>query len=115
LNQAFLEAGPDPQLGIEGAVGVLKHDLHSPTIAPQGFPGQSCQRGTGKTYFPGSGRVQLENCSGDRGFPAPRFSDKSENRIFINIETDPVHGSEGTALTGHQAAAVKLLYQIPYL
>jgi hypothetical protein len=57
----------------------------------------------------------VENCSGDRGFTTPRFSDKSENRIFFNIEADPVHGSEGIVPAGDQAATVKLFYQIPYL
>jgi hypothetical protein len=56
----------------------------------------------------------VKDRSGDGGFPATGFSDKAENGVFFDIETDPVHGSESAAPAGNETAAVELFHQVSY-
>ena len=114
-GQWFPEQGADGHAGVEGAVGVLEHDLHlapqPPEIAllqvedrvrPARFPFFKGRMERGRS---GGGIDQAQDRPSDRGLPAPAFAHQAQRFAPFQGQVDPVDGLDGRPVAPQQSAA----------
>ncbi len=104
--------GADPHARIERAVGILKHDLHSPPQLPQLGPAQPKDVSTVERRATRGRLLQSQNGPPDRGLPAPRLTDQTEGLSPANLERHAIHGAYRRTRTREQAPALVVLHQI---
>ena len=94
-------ADGDPR--IEGAVRVLKDDLHSPAEPSQFAGGQGGQVLTVEENASRGTLLKLQDGAGQGGFSAAALPDQREDLVAANDEADIVHGVQDRTAAGGPA------------
>ena len=99
----------DRHAGVQGRIGILKDDLHFPTVLGNVFRGDA---NAFVDHFAAGGLVQVQKAPSNGGLAAAAFADQTQRLARVDGEADAVHRLQGRIL---EPAGVdgKVLLQIP--
>ena len=101
----------DRHAGVQGRIGILKDDLHFPTVLGNVFRRNA---NAFVDHFAAGGLVQVQKAPSNGGLAAAAFADQTQRLARVDGKADAVHRLQGRIL---EPAGVdgEILLQIPNL